>query len=51
MDTEFKKRSTKALKRKKTYELNGKFSSKHLRICENLKTKNNKTGMPTAKNN
>jgi len=31
------KRSTKALKNKKTYEKNGKMSSKHLRIQEELK--------------
>lgn len=31
------KRRTKALKKKDTYEKNGKISSKHLRIQENLK--------------
>jgi len=31
------KRSTKALKNKKTYENNGKMSSKHLRIQETIK--------------
>lgn len=33
------KRSTKALKKKKTYELNGKMSAKHLRIQEMNNTK------------
>lgn len=35
------RRSTKALKKKKTYELNGKMSTKHLR----LQDKNTKTTM------
>jgi len=35
------RRSTKALKKKKTYELNGKMSVKHLRLQE----KNTKTAM------
>ena len=36
----FQKRRTKALKKKETYEKNGHYSNKHLRICEELLNKN-----------
>lgn len=42
MDGEkFQKRRTKALKKKDTYEKNGQYSTKHLRICEELRNKQN----------
>ena len=37
MDESFHKRRTKSLKQKKTFELNGQYSQKHLRIVEELK--------------
>ena len=35
----FQKRRTKALKKKETYEKNGQYSNKHLRIYEELRNK------------
>jgi len=38
-DHDFHKRRTKSLKKKQTYEIHGQYSTKHLRICEELKLK------------
>jgi hypothetical protein len=39
-ETSFKQRRTKKLKQKDNFEYNGKFTSKHLRITQELKEKN-----------
>jgi hypothetical protein len=38
-ETSFKQRRTKKLKQKENFEYNGKFTSKHLRITQELKEK------------
>lgn len=48
-DKTFAQRRTKALKSKEKYEKNGKFSSKHLRISEELKNKEKKILLTTSK--
>ena len=40
-DNHFQKRMTKSLKKKNTFEKNGTYSKKHLRICEELRNKRN----------
>ena len=39
-ESSFKQRRTKKLKKKENFEYNGKFTSKHLRITQELKEKN-----------
>ena len=38
-ESSFKQRRTKKLKKKENFEYNGKFTSKHLRITQELKEK------------
>ena len=38
-ETSFKQRRTKKMKQKENFEYNGKFTSKHLRITQELKEK------------